>query len=480
MASKRDVWVLLVLAALLASCGGGGGGGGGETPPPSGQPPAVALTAPAALSANLSGVVTLSATASGDAVAAVEFQIDGQPLAEDTTAPYQASVDTAAFASGQHVLRARARDSAGRRSEWASATVRFAGSVAVPQGFTRNEGWVTGLSNATAFAQAPDGRIFVAQQGGAIRVVKNGALLPTPFHQFSVDASGERGLIGLALHPDFASNGWLYAHYTSMAGAVHNRITRLTAQGDVSTGAEAATGSLPIDLPALSGATNHNGGALHFGTDGMLYVGVGDNANRQQAQDTASVFGKLLRLRADGSIPADNPFCATAGQLRCAVWALGLRNPFTFAVQPGSGRIHINDVGENTWEEINLGARGANYGWPASEGPANVGAGQAAPLFAYAHAAAQPPGSGPGGFFTGFSIAGGVFYPEAGSFPAPLRGSYFFADFVSRFVARLDTANGNAAYAFATLTGSPVDLLVGADGALYVLTRTGIVRIAVS
>ena len=89
-----------------------------------------------------------------------------------------------------------------------------------------------------------------------------------------------------------------------------------------------------------------------------------------------------------------------------------------------------------------------------------------------------PPGSGPGGFFTGFSIAGGAFYPDGGSFPAAYRGSYFFADYVSRFVARLDPANGHAAYAFATLGGSPVDMLVGVDGALYVLTRTGITRIA--
>jgi glucose/arabinose dehydrogenase len=350
--------------------------------------------------------------------------------------------------------------------------------VGVPQGFAKNESWITGLSNATSFAQAPDGRIFIAQQGGALRVVKNGVLLPTPFHQFAVDSTGERGLIGVALHPNFAANGWVYAHYTSISGGTHNRITRLTANGDVSTGVEAATGSLPIDLPALSSATNHNGGALHFGTDGKLYAGVGDNANGAQARNLNSVFGKLLRFNDDGTIPGDNPFCATASQV-CAVWAYGLRNPFTFAVQPGTGRIHINDVGENTWEEINLGARGANHGWPDSEGPANVAAGVAGPLFAYAHSNASPPGSGPGGFFTGFSIAGGAFYPTIGNFPAAYRGNYFFADFGTRFVARLDPANGNAAYAFASLAGSPVDMLVGADGALYVLTRSSVTRIAV-
>ena len=137
-----------------------------------------------------------------------------------------------------------------------------------------------------------------------------------------------------------------------------------------------------------------------------------------------------------------------------AVWAYGLRNPFTFAVQPGTGRIHINDVGETTWEEINVGAAGANYGWPGSEGPDNVGAGVTAPLFTYKHADAAPLGSGPGGFFKGFAIAGGAFYPATGAFPDGYRDQYYFADFVSRFVGRIDLANGNAAYAFAQLSAA--------------------------
>ena len=188
-----------------------------------------------------------------------------------------------------------------------------------------------------------------------------------------------------------------------------------------------------------------------------------------RSQNLTSPFGKLLRFNEDGTIPADNPFFNTQqGQAR-AIWAFGLRNPFTFAVQPVTGRIHINDVGEGTWEEINVGAAGANYGWPNSEGPDNVSGSIVAPLFAYKHSAAVPPGSGPGGFFTGFSIAGGAFYPATGNFPAPYRGNYFFADFVSKFVGRLDLANDNAAYAFASISDSPVDMLVGTDGALYVL-----------
>ena len=439
--------------------------------------PTVTLAAPADLATGLTGMVALSATATDNVgVTGVEFQIDGIPLGAAVTGPpYAATVDASQFTTGQHVLRARASDAAGNVSTWATAVVQFGGNVNVAAGFTRNESWITGLSNATAFAQAADGRIFVAQQGGAIRVVKNGVLLPTPFATVTVDSAGERGLIGIALHPDFAVNGFLYIYSTRTAGGAHNRISRFVANGDVAAAGSEVT---LVDLPNLSGATNHNGGAMHFGSDGKLYVGVGENANPSLAQDLSHPFGKLLRFNEDGTIPADNPFFATQSGLARAVWASGLRNPFTFAVQQGTGRIHINDVGQNTWEEINLGAAGANYGWPSSEGPSNVGAGITGPLFSYRHDDASPLGSGPGGFFKGFAIAGGAFYPVNGAFPAGYRDQYYFADFVNQFVGRLDMANGNAAYAFARLSGSPVDLLVGGDGALHVLTRGGISRIS--
>jgi glucose/arabinose dehydrogenase len=457
--------VVAAMAARLAGCGGGGGDPGAPLNNVTLAP--VVLAAPAHLASGLSGTLAVSVTASDPGIAGVEFQIDGIPIGSlDTVAPFEASVVTSQHASGQHVIRARARDAAGNVSPWASATVSFAGSVAVPLGFTKNDGWVSGLTEATAFAQAPDGRFFVAQQDGLLRVVKSGSLLATPFHTFTVDSAGERGLLGVAFHPNFASNGFVYVYYTTPSGGAHNRISRLVASGDVSTGSE----TVLVDLPALSVATNHNGGAIHFGPDGKLYVGVGDNSNSALAQNTSHPFGKMLRFNDDGSIPSDNPFPS-------GVWAYGLRNPFTFAFQPGTGRMHINDVGARAWEEINVGARGANYGWPASEGPDNITAGVTAPIFAYRHSS-QP--AGMDGFFSGFAIAGGAFYPSGGSFPASYRGSYFFADFGSSFVARLDLANGNAAYAFALLDGFPVDMLVGTDGALYVLMRQAITRIAPS
>ncbi len=449
-------------------------------PPPAldGLAPIATLTAPVNLAAGLTGTISVGASATDNvAVAGVEFQIDGVAIGSaDTAAPYSVMLDTSAYPVGQHVLRARATDTSGSVSQWSSAMVQFSGSTARPSGFTLNQGWLAGLTHATAFAQAPDGRLFVAEQGGTLRVVKNGALLATPFATVAVDSAGERGLIGVALHPGFATNGFVYIYSTrSIAGVSHNRISRFSASGDVAVaGSEAAI----LDLPNLSGATNHNGGGMHFGSDGKLYVGVGDNGNGAQAQNLALPFGKLLRLNEDGSLPADNPFFASQTGLGRAIWAYGLRTPFTFAVQPGTGRVHINDVGETTWEEIDVGAAGANYGWPASEGPDNVGAGVTAPLFTYKHADVAPLGSGPGGFFKGFAIAGGAFYPPTGPFPDGYRDQYYFADFVSRFVGRIDLANGNAAYSFASLTGQPVDLLVGIDGAIYVLTRGGVTRIS--
>ncbi len=457
-----------------------------NTPPGADGPPAldttkptVKLTAPVKFAAGLTGTIALTATATDDTgVQSVTFQVDGAQVGSpDTAPPYSLSLDTERYTSGQHLVRARSQDAAGNVSGWSTATVQFGGSRPVPAGFTRNEAWVTGLVGATAFAELPDGRLLVAQQGGALRVIKAGVLLAAPFIQLTVDSNGERGLIGVTPDPDFANNGHLYLHYTSPAGGAHNRVSRFTANGDT---AVAGSELVLFDLPPLV-AKFHNGGAIHFGLDGKLYVGVGDNKRSNLAQDLSQPFGKLLRFNADGSIPASNPFYATQTGLARAIWAYGLRNPFTFAVQPLTGRIHVNDVGQDTWEEVNLGASGANYGWPGSEGPDNVTAGITAPLFTYAHAETTPPGTGLGGFFFGYAIVGGAFYPSggfSGSFPSAYRNNYYFADYVRQFIGRIDLARNNAAYDFASLSAAPVDLLVGADGAVYVLGRTAVTRIS--
>src|SRR5687768_17126365 len=181
-------------------------------------------------------------------------------------------------------------------------------AATVPTGFTDSV-VASGLSNPTAMALAPDGRIFVCQQGGALRVIKNGVLLPTPFLTVTVDSSGERGLLGVAFDPNFLSNQLVYIYYTATTPTVHNRISRFTAAGDV---AMAGSETIVMDLENLSTATNHNGGALHFGPDGNLYVAVGDNANGANAETLANRLGKMLRISSSGSIPTDNPFFNTA------------------------------------------------------------------------------------------------------------------------------------------------------------------------
>ncbi|HYG10524.1 MAG TPA: PQQ-dependent sugar dehydrogenase, partial [Pyrinomonadaceae bacterium] len=332
-------------------------------------------------------------------------------------------------------------------------------AATVPAGFT--DTLVAGnLSNATAMAIAPDGRIFVCLQGGALRVIKNGVLLPTPFLSVTVSATGERGLLGVAFDPNFSTNGFVYVYYTATTPAIHNRVSRFTANGDV---AVAGSETVLLDLDNLSAATNHNGGAMHFGPDGKLYIAVGENAAPANAQTLANLLGKMLRINADGSIPADNPFVNTATGKNRAIWALGLRNPYTFNFQPGTGRMFINDVGQNAVEEINDGIAGSNYGWPTCEG-ACANPNFRNPLFQYGHGFTAT---------TGCAITGGAFYnPETQQFPASYTGKYFFADFCSNWIRLFDPASGTAAD-FASGASSPVDLQVSADGSLYYLQRGG-------
>ena len=335
----------------------------------------------------------------------------------------------------------------------------LAAAASLPPDFVETE-VASGLVRPTAMAFAPDGRLFVTQQGGVVRVIKDGALLAAPFVSLVVDSSGERGLLGVAFDPGFAVNGFVYLYYTATTEPRHNRVSRFTASGDVAvSGSENAI----LDLENLSTATNHNGGALHFGPDGKLYVAVGENATGSNAQTLANRLGKLLRVNADGSIPADNPFYATAAGANRAIWALGLRNPFTFAFQPGSGRMFINDVGQVTWEEINDGFAGANYGWPDSEGP-TLNPLEVSPVYAYLHGS---------GSFRGCAITGGAFYnPAVPAFPASDAGAYFFADYCGGWINRLGPG-GNAVASFATGIAAPVDLQVGPDGQLYYLARGG-------
>jgi glucose/arabinose dehydrogenase len=340
----------------------------------------------------------------------------------------------------------------------------------LPANFTESQ-VVQGLASPTAMAFAPDGRIFVCQQGGQLRVIENGVLQTTPFLTVTVNASGERGLLGVAFDPDFetAVNKYVYIYYTATTPSVHNRVSRFTANGNV-----AVPGSevILLELNNLSSATNHNGGAMHFGPEGKLYIAVGDNADGNNSQNLGNLLGKMLRINKDGSIPPENPFSLATG-VNHAIWAIGLRNPFTFAFDDASGRMFINDVGEVTWEEINEGIAGANYGWPGSEGPTSQ-PGITSPFHSYRHD-------------IGCAITGGAFYSGAPQmFPPEYAGDYFFADFCGDWIKRLNQSDRVVTPFADDVVDGPVDLKVGPDGALYYLARgtgpaTGVVqRIAFS
>jgi len=331
--------------------------------------------------------------------------------------------------------------------------------------------FATGITNGTAMAFTPDGRLLVCEQGptasasgsALLKIFSvTGTLLGT-FHTFTVDSRFERGLLGVAVDPDFTLNQFVYAYYTVPTAPIHNRVVRLVANGNVSTGAE----TLVVQLNNLSTAENHNGGAIHFGIDGKLYVAVGDNANSANSQLLTNRLGKILRINPDGSNPPDNPtsFPGITGTVppgpNQAIWGVGLRNPFTFAVQPVTGRTFINDVGgggASAREEINDGIGGSNYGWPVSEGY-TMNPNHRSPLHAYDHSGGE------------CAITGGTFYdPPTAPFPASYVGKYFFSDLCGGWIRVMDPSN-NSVTGFATGLSSCVDLKTGPDGRLYCLNR---------
>ena len=317
-----------------------------------------------------------------------------------------------------------------------------------------------GISNPTVMAFAPDGRLFVAQQNGALRIIENGVLLATPAITLSVNSSGERGLLGIAFDPDFNNNHFIYLYYT-LSSAANNRISRFTVNGNT---IAPASESVVLNLDPLSTATNHNGGTIQFGPDGTLYVGVGENANTLNSQNLDTYHGKILRINSDGSVPSGNPFTGGTSQ-RQRVWEYGMRNPYTLSIQPGTGRIFVNDVGQNTWEEINdCTIGGLNYGWPTAEGNSSNPA-FTNPIYAYAHG---------GGIGFGCAITGGTFFnPASTNYPSEYTGRYFFLDFCNNWIdmLTLSGSTGTRSNFASSIAGSPVGMATGPDGNIYFLSR---------
>ena len=334
-------------------------------------------------------------------------------------------------------------------------------AATVPAGFSDRQLFL-GLTSPTALAALPDSRVLVVQQNGLIRIVRDDAVLAASFYQVAnVDSASEHGCLGAVADPGFANNHFVYLYCTVRnATGVNNRVLRVTEAGDR---AVAGSERVILDLPNVpAGNRFHMGGALRFGADGKLYISVGNHEDAVQpfasanSQRLDTPFGKILRINPDGTVPGDNPFVGTAGAYP-AVWALGLRNPFAIDVQPGTGLLYINDVGEGAWEEINRGQRAANYGWPAAEGNASDSR-FTNPVYAYQHAGGA------------CSVTGGAFYnPAAPQFPARFIGRYLFADFCTGQIRSLDPAAPGTSELLASAIGNPIALAVTPNGALYYL-----------
>ncbi len=341
---------------------------------------------------------------------------------------------------------------------WFSAVVvQPAGAAALPSGFTETK--LIGSFNPTAIEIAPDGRLFICEKPGRVRVYKDGALVTAPLLTVDADFTEERGLLGIALDPDYAASPYVYIYYT-VKNPAHNRVSRFRVDGDVATGAE----QILLDLDPLTQVGWHNGGAIHFGKDGKLYIAAGNNVNQAYSQSIAILLGKVLRIDPDGGIPTDNPFYDMATGKNRAIWALGLRNPFSTAINPVTGRMFVHDVGDGSAEEINEGVSGSNYGYPKTEG----------------HAATAPTGltgpyHDPVSWYNhgdGCAITGGTFYhPVSNTFGAAYTDGYFFADYCGGWIKSLDPANGNAVKSFATGIARPIGLKAAPDGSLYYLCR---------
>jgi glucose/arabinose dehydrogenase len=331
-----------------------------------------------------------------------------------------------------------------------------AAAIGVPQGFTATTLTSGQFFAPTLFTFTPAGDVLVSQQTGKIKLFKNGSV--TNFLSLTVASATDRGILGTAFDPAFPSAPYIYVYYHRPSPSIHGVISRFTVQGDQ---AVAASEQVIYTMDDLKPTGLHTGGVMEFGLDGKLYVSVGDDARGTEvSQSLSSDQGKILRINKDGSIPTDNPFSTTASGKYRSIWALGLRNPYTWAFD-ATGRMLVSEVGLDTWEELNRGARGANYGWPTVSGDAHDPR-FVDPVFVYRHGTEANEGC---------AVIGGDF-ADAGrsAFPSTYDGSYFFADYCNGWLRAYDLAT-DSIRDFATGIESPTHMRFGPDGQLYVLTR---------
>jgi glucose/arabinose dehydrogenase len=343
----------------------------------------------------------------------------------------------------------------------------------------------TGLSNPL-YLTSPrgDARLFVVEQAGRIRIIKNGQLLPTPFLDITsrVSTGGERGLLSVAFHPSYATNGFFYVNFTDLQG--NTRVERFTVSGapDVANSA-----SSKLILTVVQPFVNHNGGLNVFGPDGMLYIGLGDGGSsgdpQRNGQNLNALLGKILRIDVDSgdpyAIPATNPFVTRAGA-RGEIWAYGLRNPWRFAFDALGGLLYVADVGQERFEEVSVVVStrgGANYGWNIMEGQSCFAATSCSqtdleiPPLVYDHTGGA------------CSVTGGYVY--RGSVIPELIGHYFYSDYCAGFLKSFRYQNGQALEQRIWSVGNVGSItsfgedssgelyMTSANGKVYKIVRTG-------
>ena len=345
-----------------------------------------------------------------------------------------------------------------------------------------------GLSAPVDIANDGSILLFIVEQTGAIRIYNNGALVTAPFINLAgrISCCGERGLLSLAFHPQYSSNGFFYVYYTATNGDI--TVERFKTDPANSNTADPSTGKILLTISHTANA-NHNGGHLAFGPDNYLYFGTGDGGGAgdppDNAQDIGSLLGKMLRINVTTddiapyyTIPPGNPYSGIpTSEL---IWALGLRNPFRWSFDRLNGNMWIADVGQNQWEEVNVvnavtpgGSTPANlnYGWDCFEGTHSYndpsprlpcGGTYTAPVLDYDHTVVNG----------GFSITGGYVY-RGGSYPA-LAGHYIFADHITANVWLLPP-NGNASdtILYRDLRDSITSFGENASGELFATTLNG-------
>jgi glucose/arabinose dehydrogenase/PKD repeat protein len=449
---NSNAWVMQLVAFKADS------GSAGDT-----TPPTVSITAPAN-NAQVNDIVNVMADASDDVgVASVQFLVDGTPTGvEDTTAPYALAWDTRSVPNGAHTLTARATDTAGNTKLSSAVNVNVSNTSSF-----QNEILATGFNLPTAIKFLPDGRMLVVELQGTIKVLPPPYTTPdpTPFLQLTnVGSAGvQQGVYDIALDPNFATNHFYYIFYT-LGSPNRDRLSRFTANAQLTgtvPGSELVLYQDPQDANA-----EHHGGSINFGNDGKLYFTTGEHFDAAAAQDLHNPRGKIHRINPDGSVPTDDPFYDGSGPNWDSIWALGLRNPYRAYYDSPSGKLFIGDVGGNvnatSIEEVDVGARGANYGWPDYEGACPSPC--TSPIYSYPHNNRDA------------AVTGGFVY-HGDQFPSSYKGSYFFADYTQNWIRRLtfdSNGNVNGVFNFEPPNGSVdgpygdiVYLTEGPDGALY-------------